>query len=106
MKFEVVEPADWDGTADAGENAGETPEDGPAAAPEQAEPQEPQARLRASTVRLRDQVRQDAAGLGDSVARLMSRVSDMEARLADSGHVSAGRPPANFRADRFGTAGR
>ncbi|MFC7329869.1 hypothetical protein [Marinactinospora rubrisoli] len=106
VKFEVVEPADWDDAAAASENAGETAVSSDFGADAEAEPRDPQARLRASTARLRTQVREDVAGLGASIARLMARVAEREAEMADSGQIPAGMPPANFRADRFGTGGR
>ncbi|MFC3996260.1 hypothetical protein ACFOVU_10065 [Nocardiopsis sediminis] len=105
MKFELVEPEDWDDTTENAEDAAEANGNADPVGADESEPQDPHARLRASTARLRTRVRDDVADLSVGIGRLMARVSQLDPELADSGHAPATSPPTNFRAERFGTNG-
>lgn len=112
MKFELVEPVDWDGGEEQEESADETreeeensSEENVEAVGEEAEPS-PMDRLRAATAELKADVRASAAQLGPVLARLQECVASYDSGAAVSGHGSGVRPPSSFRAERFGAPGR
>jgi hypothetical protein len=61
--------------------------------------------LRAGTARLADEVRAEALHISECVAEMTDLAAQAaRARLAPPGDGPAPRPPANFRAARFGSA--
>lgn len=112
MKFELVEPADWDSADEQGESAdeareetGDSPEEN-AEAGEEGSETSPTDLLRTATAELKTHVRASAAQLGPVLARLRECVVSLDSGVSGSGHGSGVRPPSSFRAERFGASGR
>lgn len=104
MKFELVDPDDWDcgtssGTAESGSGDDAAEEE-----PREAETPYPTARLQQATARLTSSVSTEAARAGQAVSGLLDRVARMERESAESGHGPVGRLPDTFRSDRFAAA--